>query len=160
LLINVGIFMTTAMESDAASSVESEDPVSDSDSDASSAGARPNHQYTSTTFIEIIHHPHSKLEPEFIFRDLPAETLLTEEAANTTFQRSQGKPWAPFRTRADFEFAETVIKSATGTDTIDALIKGIQNSWTDPGHSRITFHDVNHLNQSMEAARKYVVQVR
>ena len=117
-----------------------------------------NSQQTSTTFLEIIHHPHSGIsDPEFKFRDLPSDCLTTE--VPTVARCLKGSPWAPFRTRADFEFAETVIQAATHAKTIDRLIKGIRNHWTDPGHSQITFRNVKHFNQSMKAARKFVVQV-
>jgi len=43
--------------------------------------------------------------------------------------------------------------------TIEKLIKGIKQSWTDPGHSRITFQGMKDFKQSMNAARKFVVQV-
>src|SRR5882724_4754758 len=84
-----------------ASSVESEDPAEDpsSDDDPDPTGGAPDHwQFTSSTFLEIIHHPHSGIkEPEFIFCDLSSAGL--EE--NFAFQSQHclgGKPWAPFHT--------------------------------------------------------------
>src|SRR5882724_8894927 len=86
---------------DIASSVESEDPAEDpcSDDDPDPTGGAPDHwQFTSSTFLEIIHHPHSGIkEPEFIFCDLSSAGL--EE--NFAFQSQHclgGKPWAPFHT--------------------------------------------------------------
>jgi len=43
--------------------------------------------------------------------------------------------------------------------TIENLIKGIKQIWTDPGHSQITFQDMKDFKQSMNAARNFVVQV-
>jgi len=37
--------------------------------------------------------------------------------------------------------------------TIEKLIKGIKQSWTDPGHSQITFQGMKDFKQSMNAAR-------
>jgi hypothetical protein len=145
-----------------AASVESEDSTerSSGDDTSSTDGAldhpRPT---TSTTFIEIIHHPHSGiLEPEFIFCDLPSASPATDLPLLTQHQLLE-KPWAPFRTRADFEFAETMVQSAAHKDTIKKLIKGIRYRWTDPGHSHITFRNLKDYTQSLNVARTFVVPV-
>jgi len=152
----------SVVTADIASSVESKDPAEDpcSDDDPDPTGEVPDHrQFTSSTFLEIIHHPHSGIkEPEIIFCDL-SSAGLEENLALQAQHCLGGKPWAPFHTRADFEFSETVIGSSMHTATIEKLIKGIKQSWTDPGHSRITFQGMKDFKQSMNAARKFVVQV-
>jgi len=123
---------------DIASSVESEDPAEYpcSDDDPDETWGAPDHwQFTSSSFLEIIQHPHSGIKkPEFIFCDL-SSAGLEENLALHTQHCLGGKPRAPFHTQADFEFSETVIGSAMHRATIEKLIKGIKQSWTDPGHS-------------------------
>ncbi|KAF8578405.1 hypothetical protein K439DRAFT_1621329 [Ramaria rubella] len=103
-------------------SVESEDSdplFSDLESvfDSEESACRPS---ISSTYIEIVHHPHSGLEPEYIFCDLGSPT---KAPLSTPPQLAHGeRPWAPFRTRADFEFAETAVQSAMGAKTIKKLI--------------------------------------
>jgi len=86
---------------DIASSVESEDPAEDpcSDDDPDPTGGAPDHQqFTSSTFLEIIHHPHSGIkELEFIFCDL-SSAGLEENLALQAQHCLGGKPWAPFHT--------------------------------------------------------------
>lgn len=142
-------------ESSSSDSVESEDSIEEVTTNSPSR-APDEGQHTSTTYIEIIHHPSSGLEPEFIFQGLPSLTQATNHQAA---HQSKRVPWAPFRTRADFEFAEIVTQSALSSSTIKKLLKGIRHSWTDPGHSRITFENFKDFKQCMEASRKYVVQV-
>lgn len=148
---------------DTALLLESEDSAGGnySNEDLDVVNHTPNQQpYPTTTFIEVIHHPHSgKLAPEYFFRDLPSDTLPITELKTLMRPHSKGWPWAPFRTWADFEFAEVAIQSAMHSRTIKQLIKGVRHSWTDPGHSRITFQDLKDFNQSMHAARQFVVQV-
>ncbi|KAF8576358.1 hypothetical protein K439DRAFT_1622892 [Ramaria rubella] len=50
----------------------------------------------SSTYIEIVHHPHSGLEPEYRFRDLGSPT---KAPLSTPPQLAHGeRPWAPFKT--------------------------------------------------------------
>ena len=99
---------------------ESEDSIEEVTTNSPSR-AQDEGQHTSTPYIEIIHHPSSGLEPEFIFHGLPS---LTQNTNHQAAHQSKRVPWAPFRTRADFEFAETVTQSALST--IKKLLKGIR----------------------------------
>jgi hypothetical protein len=143
-------------------SVESEDsPDSDSE-DSNCKTVVQTRPPTSATYLEIIHHPHSGIsEPEYIFRDLPVpEEDLSDDLQTTSRHTKPGaKPWAPFRSRADFEFAEIAVQERLKTKTIGTLLGRIKNDWTDPGHTRVTFHDLDDYSQSLAFARKYVVQV-
>src|SRR5882724_2480509 len=69
----------SVVTADIASSLESEDPAEDpcSDDDPDPTGGVPDHQqFTSSTFLEIIHHPHSGIkEPEIIFCDISSAGL-------------------------------------------------------------------------------------
>ncbi|KAF8523994.1 hypothetical protein JB92DRAFT_2827152 [Gautieria morchelliformis] len=151
---------TVSVESEGSVSVESEDSMDETVSDQTTHKAAPQpYPPASTTLIELRHHPHSGiLEPEFIFWDLPSGNLVSEQDRDSPQQcYNTAKPWAPFHTRADFEFAEIAIQSAMHTDSIKRLIMGIKHNWTDPGHSRLTFQDINDFDNTMGFARKYVV---
>ncbi|KAF8573744.1 hypothetical protein K439DRAFT_1624846 [Ramaria rubella] len=109
-------------------SVESEDKSSsgDSNDNADLTAALQSYPGTSTTFLEIKHHPHTGLEPEFIFHDLPV--IIQDSENNSDASHSDpGKPWAPFCTRADFEFAEITVQAAMHGNTIKRLLHGIKN---------------------------------
>ncbi|KAF8514399.1 hypothetical protein JB92DRAFT_3115676 [Gautieria morchelliformis] len=150
---------TVSVESEGSVSVESEDSMDETDSDQTTHKAAPQpYPPASTTFIELRHHPHSGiLEPEFIFWDLPSGNLVSEQDRDSPQQcYNTAKPWAPFRTQADFEFSEIAIQSAMHTDSIKRLIMGIKHNWTDPGHSRLTFQDINDFHNTMGFARKAI----
>jgi hypothetical protein len=150
----------TSEPDEASASVESEDTTEGASSD-SDDNVNPNREPpTSMTFLEIRHHPHSGIpEPEFIFRDLPSENIASDKFPYHTHELPKGKPWTPFRTRADFEFAETAIQSAMHSKTIKRLLKGIQQQWTEPGQSRITFKGMKDFKHCLAAARTFVVPV-
>jgi len=86
----------SVVTADIASSVESEDPAEDpcSDDDPDPTGEVPDHrQFTSSTFLEIIHHPHSGMkEPEFIFCDLSSAGLeeIWPFKLNTAWEGNHG----------------------------------------------------------------------
>jgi hypothetical protein len=147
---------------DTALSLESENSAggNSSDEDLDVNHTHNQQPYPTTTFLKVGHHPHSgKLASEYFFRDLPSDTLPITELKNLMRPHSKGRPWALFCTWADFEFGEVAIQSAMHSHTITQLIKGVRHSWTDPGHSRITFQDLKDFNQSMHAARQFVVQI-
>ena len=51
----------------------------------------------------------------------------TPDKASTFIQDAGKKPWAPFRTRADFKYTETAIKGLLGKNIVDAQLQGINN---------------------------------
>ena len=153
--------VTLSGSEDSEDSLNSEDSLESEDSDdaTNSSDRANNQQFTKSTFIEIIHHPHSGiLEPDYIFCDLPSGHPTVDNFDNN-MKQSTSRPWAPFKSRADFEFTETVIQAAVHTNTIKRLIQGIRRSWTDPGHSQITFRNMKDFKRSLGAARKFIVQV-
>ncbi|KAF8520305.1 hypothetical protein JB92DRAFT_3285845 [Gautieria morchelliformis] len=129
--------------------------ASASNSDSNSEASQ-NQPHTSTTFLEIIHHPHSNQQTEFIFRDLPIPP--PSEDCSRPQSNSTGKPWAPLHTRSDFEFAELVVQSAMKGSTVKRLLKGIRHDWTEPGSTKITFQNKVDFQKSMAAARKFNTQ--
>ncbi|KAF8586450.1 hypothetical protein K439DRAFT_1646238 [Ramaria rubella] len=77
------------------------------------------------------------LEP--VRRDSSLKKLLLFDLCRGGKHRLEGKPWAPFRTRGDFEFAELAVQSAMRSKVTAKFLQAITHDWTDPGHSQLTF---------------------
>ncbi|KIJ57372.1 hypothetical protein M422DRAFT_148910 [Sphaerobolus stellatus SS14] len=115
----------------------------------------------SQSFIEVIHHPHSgRTTSTIIPIDMPQnkETLTTKTASSSTnFHYSvDAKPWAPFRRRADFEFAKTAVTKAFDRETIETLLTGINGRWA--SNSQLSFINYSDYRSSLGAARHFGVK--
>jgi hypothetical protein len=111
-----------------------------------------------STFIKIIHHPHSMVcDPTII----PLEGEMAENRAQTTnsvfVQHTEPMPWAPFRTRADFEYAESAVIGLLSKPIVDKQLQGINGSWAKRSH--ITFRSYADLEKTLAASRADGVQV-
>ena len=107
-----------------------------------------------STFIKIIHHPHSLVaEPTII----PLEGKNTIMAQSTVLPQEDNGPWAPFCTRADFEYTETAVKGLLSKPIVDARLRGINSSWSE--RSKITLRSHADMEDSLRAARTYGVEV-
>ncbi|KIJ52075.1 hypothetical protein M422DRAFT_157094, partial [Sphaerobolus stellatus SS14] len=109
------------------------------------------------SLIKVIHHPHSgKHTPTII----PLDELV--ENGNIRLQiipdSSSAKPWAPFRTRFDFEFTEQAVTKCLGKDTIDILLDGYHGRWAKL--TTITLQNHRDVYTSLDAARKFGVLFR
>lgn len=115
-------------------------------------------------YIKYEFHPHSKQETIIVPLDgvqvtprcepiplqgasLPAEPVLSDQ-----------KPWAPFRTRPDFEYAESAIRGRFSSKTIDSQLRGMHGTWANG--CNITFKNHADMARSVDAARQTSVQVR
>ncbi|KAJ7850594.1 hypothetical protein B0H13DRAFT_1644420, partial [Mycena leptocephala] len=67
------------------------------------------------------------------------------------------EPWAPFRTRADFEYAESVVLPNMERKWVDVQLAGIAGEWSN-SPSNITFRNYAHMEKTLAAARTYGVQ--
>jgi hypothetical protein len=109
-----------------------------------------------STFIKIIHHPHSLIaEPRII--PLEGENTVNAAQPMPVFPQIANKPWAPFRTRADFEYTETAVKGLLSKSTVDAQLRGFNNSWSK--HRKITLRSYADMEDSLGATRTYGVEV-
>lgn len=70
---------------------------------------------------------------------------------------NSAKPWAPFRTRADFEFVEEGVTQCLSEGTINKLLEGFHGRWAKK--SKLTLHNYVEYKTSLSAARKFSVQV-
>ena len=67
------------------------------------------------------------------------------------------KPWAPFQTHVDFEYAESVVRSWMNNKMIDMQLYGMHHGWAQG--SNIIFRNYTDMEKSLQAARSCVVQV-
>ncbi|KAJ7880657.1 hypothetical protein B0H13DRAFT_2345539 [Mycena leptocephala] len=104
--------------------------------------------------IEIEYHPHSGKEVDII----PLDLTHTEESTSTRLQHQlvpAGRPpWAPFPSRADFEWAETMYMAPN--KMVAAQLKGMHSNWC--GNSYLTIKTVDDLRMYLERAKHYVVE--
>jgi len=110
-----------------------------------------------TTYIKIIHHPHSGITKPTII-PLEGNPIDDDSVIPSVFvPQPVEKPWAPFRTRPDFEYAESVVRSRMNNKMIDAQLYGMHHGWAQG--SNITFRNYADMEKSLRAARFCVVQV-
>jgi len=81
----------------------------------------------------------------------------TPDKAPTFMQDTSEKPWAPFRTRADFEYAEMAIKGLLSKNIVDSQLRGINNHWAEK--SKIKFQTYADMERTLAIARADGVSV-
>lgn len=102
------------------------------------------------TFIEVYHHPHSgKDTPTVIPLDDPTKIHSSPHSVKPLI--ASAKPWAPFRTHADFEFAELAVTECLSKMAINRILKGYHDHWAKK--TTITFKGHSDLQASLSAAR-------
>ncbi|KAJ7053222.1 hypothetical protein C8F01DRAFT_1065057 [Mycena amicta] len=104
--------------------------------------------------IEIEYHPHSGLDNAIILLDATPGSLAPIRPTRSTVSQAR-RPWAPFPTRPDFEWSETMYLQSR--DQIQAQLKGIHGSWN-PHGTAITIKTYAELQGLLEKSRKYVVE--
>jgi len=93
--------------------------------------------------IPLIGHCSAAFEPEG--RDMFVPASMT-------------KPWAPFRTLADFEYTETAIQGLLSKELVDRQLAGFHKGWH-TGETCLTISNYGDMQESLYKARAYVVQV-
>ena len=87
-------------------------------------------------------------------------SLPSSQTAETYFPASQAesRPWAPFRSLADFEYTETAVKGLLSKDLVDKQLVGFHGKWS-IGGTHLTLRNYNDMRDSLEKAREYGVKV-
>jgi hypothetical protein len=85
-------------------------------------------------------------------------SLSSSQAAKTYFPAPESRPWAPFRTLADFEYTETAVKGLLSKDLVDKQLAGFHGKWA-IGGSHLTLRTYKDMQDSLAKAREYGVQV-
>ena len=80
------------------------------------------------------------------------------QVAETYFPAHESRPWAPFRTLADFEYTETAVKGLLSKDLVDKQLAGFNGRWS-IGGSHLTLRTYKDMQDSLAKAREYGVQV-
>ncbi|KAJ7331509.1 hypothetical protein DFH08DRAFT_814819 [Mycena albidolilacea] len=110
----------------------------------------------SRLYIEVEYHPHSGKPPTVI----PLDSTRRRESTSTRLRRQlvpTGRPpWAPFPSRADFEWAETMYMAPNRT--IEAQLTGMHSNWCNQSYLKIK--TVDELKMYLERAKHYVVEFR
>lgn len=140
---------------------EEEDPAPASRMSKSADEYPPNISSTSQipeSFIEIIHHPHSGQRTSTIISlDNPADSWHGHQL-DFLPSSLESQPWAPFRTRSDFEFSEMVVKQGLRHQTISQLLDGFNGRWAT--ESSLTLRNYADYQASLAAARQFTIEVR
>ncbi|KIJ28811.1 hypothetical protein M422DRAFT_269862 [Sphaerobolus stellatus SS14] len=110
-----------------------------------------------SSYIEIIHHPHSGKRGSTIISLENTEQETPHQSLPSCLPPSvSSKPWAPFRTRADFEFVEEMVHEAVRAETVTKLLSGFNGRWAPETY--ITIQNYADFQDSLAAARHFGVQ--
>jgi len=89
--------------------------------------------------IKIEHHPDTKRDPDIIpLKMYQARQKLKKPQLNTK------KPWKPFRSRSEFEFAEVALRAGLTKNQVNALIQVMQRCIH--GEDSFAIRDNDHLH--------------
>jgi hypothetical protein len=114
-------------------------------------------------YIRIVPHPHS-INTDITIVPLtssntPSGSLSSKlQAENHFIPPSEGRPWAPFRTLADFEYTETAVKGLLSEDLVNKQLAGFNGKWS-LGGSQLTIRTYKDMKNSLVKARQYGIQV-
>lgn len=89
--------------------------------------------------IKIEHHPDTKRDPDIIpFKMYQARQKHKKPQLNTK------RPWKPFGTRSEFEFAEVALRAGLTKNQVNALIQVMQRCIQ--GEDSFAIRDHDHLH--------------
>lgn len=111
-------------------------------------------------YIRITPHPHS------VNTDVTIIPLTSNDVSPTMSQASaksfapipESRPWAPFRTLADFEYTETAVLGLLSQKLVDKQLAGFNEGWS-IGGSHLTIRTYKDMQQSLAKAREYGIKV-
>jgi hypothetical protein len=94
--------------------------------------------------IKIEHHPDTKQVPDFIpLKTYQARQKLKKPRSNTR------KPWKPFKSRSEFEFAEVALKAGLTKNQVNTLIHVIDRRAR--GEDSFDIRDHDHMHTIWDA---------
>jgi hypothetical protein len=97
--------------------------------------------------IRTEYHPRSNLPPRVVkFEDYREYNGRHRRPT----PRNPAKPWTPFRTRAEFEFAEIALDAALNNRQVDALLRVFRRCLE--GEDSLDFKDHNELQKMWDLA--------
>ncbi|KAJ7500698.1 hypothetical protein B0H11DRAFT_1714069 [Mycena galericulata] len=123
----------------------------DSDQDSGNSHYTPTVELP-TRFIFVKHHPHADKPNEIIPLNGTAETPAGPEPVPTASATLTERPWAPFRTYADFKFASRRIKRRSPNTEIDEDLLDLRDGSLS-NDSLVTFRNHRDMEKALTAAR-------
>jgi len=108
-------------------------------------------------YIKIIPHPNS-VDTSATIISLTSRSSTPSQVPMTFAPTSECRPWAPFRTLADFEYTETAVIGKLSENLINKQLEGFHNTWS-IGGSHLTIHTYKHMQESLEKAQEYGIKV-
>ncbi|KAF8142215.1 hypothetical protein K438DRAFT_2114720 [Mycena galopus ATCC 62051] len=108
-------------------------------------------------YFKIIPHPHSADPTSLIIPLAGARESLRQMVRELN---SGHRPWFPFRTRADFEVAEIVVKGGLNAEFSNKLLDGVYGHTWGASNSRVTIQNSDQLAHVLESARRCGVTFR
>ncbi|KAG5637126.1 hypothetical protein DXG03_004549 [Asterophora parasitica] len=106
--------------------------------------------------VKTEYHPHSGRAPKF-------ETFKEYDANNQTYDNSvpqEGTPWAPFRSRLDFEVAELALDAALSTKQLEVLVKLMRRAAEDNPQDPFTLKSSGEVKKLWDLASEHRTGVR
>lgn len=112
-------------------------------------------------FIRIDYHENSGLASRIISLDpdLPNQAASEDVSTSPSALDDLPSPWAPFASRADFEFAEAMTNAQASKKTVNAILDGLHGSWSCAG-SNVSFRKYDDMEKALNAARVFVTDVQ
>ncbi|KAJ7745564.1 hypothetical protein DFH07DRAFT_748846 [Mycena maculata] len=105
-----------------------------------------------TRFIFVKHHPHADKPNEIIPLNETVETPAGPESVPTASATLTERPWAPFRTYADFKFASRRIKRRSPNTEIDEDLLDLWDGSLS-NDCLVTFRNHRDMEKALAAAR-------
>jgi hypothetical protein len=109
-------------------------------------------------YIKIIPHPHSVNSDVTIIPLTSSNVSPSSQTSDTFLPVPTSRPWAPFRTLADFEYTETAVQGLLSENLVNKQLAGFNERWSIAG-SHLTIHTYKDMQDSLAKAREYMVQV-
>lgn len=116
-------------------------------------------------YIRIEYHPNSGLPARIVSLDpeLPNSTgseddSVLEPSAPRAADGQRPSPWAPFASRADFVFAETMVKAQASKKTVNTFLDGLHGLFSN-APSNVSFRVYDDMAHALNNARVFVTDV-
>jgi len=105
-------------------------------------------------YIKLIPHPHS---PDPTVKIIAVNASHSHSNHPVYMPQPELRPWAPFKTLADFEYTETAILGLLPKWIINKQLNGFNSNWAE--RSWLTIKNFTEMEKVLSKARKYFVQV-
>ncbi|KJA12958.1 hypothetical protein HYPSUDRAFT_73169 [Hypholoma sublateritium FD-334 SS-4] len=138
---------------------------SNTPSSSSNPTSVPPSSVVADEYIKITPHPHS-LDPTTIIVPLNSPKTAQPERKPGLISAIAGdheipvdsRPWAPFRSLADFEYTETAVNGLLSKQVVNKQLEGFNSAWAIG--SRLTIRNSNDMEASLAMACEYIIKFK